>query len=165
MEEIFQRVIANDFADVAGLTANASIPVSQSFANEIIAATLRGDKTIQSCRLSIHEQNQVFVDVKTSLLPWTLHLQLKLDKSVDFTSFSSPKMRAWLENNRLLAGLGSSFHALPTWIRLYGNQLVMDLGYFFPTPEQKKLLAPVKSVEVRTEEGKVILRVKIEVDS
>lgn len=165
MEEIFQKIIANDFTDVAGLTADASIPVSQSLANEIIAAKLQDDKTIKSCQVTIYEQNQVLVHLKTSLLPWSLNLKLRLDKSMDFASFSSPKMKAWLENNRLLGSLGSFFHALPEWVKLYGNQMVIDLGYFLPTPEQKRLFDLIKSAEVRTEEGRAIFHVKIEVDS
>ncbi len=80
MEELFQKIIDNDFADVAGLRADASIPVSQSLINEIIASTLQGDRTIQSCEVTFHEQNHISVHLKTSLLPWVLHWKLKLDK-------------------------------------------------------------------------------------
>jgi hypothetical protein len=164
MEEIFQRIIANDLSDLAGLTVDASIPVSGTLSNEIIAAALQGDKVIRSCQISIHEQNRVSVRLKTSLLPWALDLKLKLDKSVDFASFSSPKMRAWLENNRVLAGFASSFHALPEWIKLYGNQVVVDLGFFLQTTEQKSLFALVKSMEIRTEADRVIFDVQLRVD-
>ncbi|HET9914321.1 MAG TPA: hypothetical protein VFQ13_20675, partial [Anaerolineales bacterium] len=69
MEEIFQKIIGNGFSDLAGLTANASIPMSGSLINEIIAVVLEGDKTIESCQVSIHEQNRVSMRLKTSLLP------------------------------------------------------------------------------------------------
>jgi hypothetical protein len=88
---------------------------------------------------------------------------LKLDKPVDFKSFSSPKMRMWLENHRWLGSLSSFFKALPKWATLYGTQLVVDLGAFLRTPEQKRLLNLIKSVEIRTEEGKAIFDIKIEV--
>lgn len=164
MEAFFQRIIDNNFSDLAGLTAVATIPVSQSLVNEFIETALQNDKTITYCRVSIHEQNRVSVRLKTSLLPWPLNLKLKLDKSLDFASFSSPKLRAWLENNRLLASLGSMFQALPAWARLYGNQVVVDLGSFLQTPEQKKLFGLIQSVEIRTTEGKAVLDVKIGVD-
>ncbi len=163
LEEIFQKLIANNFSDVAGLTANASIPVSESLANEMIATMLQGEETIRSCVVSIHEQNQVSMRLKPSLLPWSLHLKLKLDKAVDLASFSSPKMRLWLENNQLLGSLGAFFNALPGWARLYGNQLVIDLGSFLRTPEEKRIFNLLKSLEIRTEEGKAIFDVKIEV--
>ncbi len=102
--------------------------------------------------------------MKTNLLPWPLNLKLKLDKSVDLASYSSPKIRAWMENNLLLGSLGSLFNALPEGIKLYGDQVVIDLGAFLRTPEQKRLLSLVKSVGIRTEEGKVILDAKIEMD-
>lgn len=164
MEEILRKVIDNHFADLAGLRVDASIPMSQTLVNEIVQAALRGQETIKSFEVDLHEQNRVSVRLKTSSLPWTLNLKLKLDGAVDFASFSPPKVRAWLENHRWLAGLGSFFHALPAWARLYGSQLVIDLGYFVRSPEQKKLLDLIKSVGIRTEEGKAILDLKIEVD-
>jgi hypothetical protein len=102
--------------------------------------------------------------MKTTILPWPLNLKLKLDKSVDLASYSSPKMRAWMENNRLLGSLGSMFNALPEGIKLYGDQVVIDLGYFLRSEEQKRILALVKSADIHTEEGKVILDVKIKVN-
>ncbi len=164
MEEIFRKIIANDFAEVAGLTANASIPMSESLINEILMVTLQGDETIQSFQVSIHEQNQVFVRLKTSLWPWPLDLKLKLDKFVDFASFSSPKLRMWLGNHRLLGSLGSFFNVLPGWAKLYRSLVVIDLAYFLQTPEQRKLLTLVRSVEIRTEEGKAIVGVEVKAD-
>lgn len=164
MEEIFQKIIANDFTDVAGLTANASIPMSESLINEIITIELQAGKVIQSCQVSIHEQNRVSVRLKTSLWLWPLNLNLKLDKSVDFESFSSPKMRLWLDNYRLLGSLGSFFNALPDWATLYGSQVVVDLAGFLHTPEQKRLFDLVKSVGVRTEDGKMIFDIAVKVD-
>jgi hypothetical protein len=69
-----------------------------------------------------------------------------------------------MENNRLLGSLGSLFNALPEGIKLYGDQIVIDLGAFLRTPEQKKLLQLLKSVGIQTEEGQVILDVRAEVD-
>ena len=114
--------------------------------------------------LSVHPQNRVSAEIKTTLLPWSLNLKLKIDKLVDFASYSSPKIRAWMENNRFLGSLGSMFNALPEGIKLYGDQIVVDLGAFLPEPKQQRMLALVKSVDIRTEEAKVILDVKIEVD-
>lgn len=164
MEAIFQKIIDNHFSDVAGLTAAAAIPVPESLINEILAVALQGDKMIAACQVSIHEQNRVSVRLKTSLLPWSLNLKLKLDESVDLASFSSPKIRAWLENNRMLGSLAAFFNALPKWIKLYGDQVVMDLGFFLRTPEQKQLFDLIKSVEIRTEADKAIFDVKIRVD-
>ena len=163
MDKIFQRIINNNFSELKGTTVDASVPVSQSLINEILAEVLRGNKSIASLRASIHPQNRVSLDVKTTLLPWPLNLKLKLDKSIDFASYSSPKVRAWMENNRLLGSLGSLFNAMPAGIKLYGDQVVIDLGAFLRTPEQRRLLSLVKAVGIRTEEGNVILDAKIEV--
>ena len=164
MDKIFQKVIDNNFSDLKGTIVNASVPVPEHLINEIIEAALQGNKNIESCQVSIHGQNRVSANVKTTLLPWSLNLKLKLDDSIDFASFSSPKIRAWLENNILLGRLGSFFNALPEGIKLYGEQVVLDIGTFLQTPEQKRMLAMVKWVGIRTEESKVILDVKIEVD-
>jgi len=164
MDKIFQKLIRNNFSDLKGTIVDASVPMPESLINEFIAEALRGNKNIASIRASIHAQNKISLDVKTTLLPWSLNLKLKLDTSVDFASYASPKIRAWMENNRLLGSLGSLFNALPEGIQLYGEQLVIDLGVFLRKPEQKRLLSLVRSVGIRTEEGKVILDARLEVN-
>ena len=83
MEKVFQRMLANNFSDLKGATVEASIPVPQALINEFIQASLRGNKNIASCLVSVHAQNRVSLAVKTMVLPWPLNLKLKLDKSVD----------------------------------------------------------------------------------
>jgi len=164
MDKIFQKIFASNFSDLKGTMIDATIPVPEYIVNEIIEAALQGNRNIESCQVSIHGENRVVANLKTTLLPWSLNLKLKLDKSVDFASFSSPKIRAWLENNILLGRLGSFFNALPEGVKLYGEQIVLDVGSFLQKPEQKQILDLVKSVGIRTEEGKMILDVKISVD-
>lgn len=162
MDNIFQKIINNNFSDLAGLTVDASISVPQSIVNEIIEAALQGNKHIDDCQVSIHKENRVSVNLKTSLWPWPLNLKLRLFRSVDLTS--SPKIRAFLENNVLLGKLGSLFNALPDGINIRGDQVVVDVETFLSTPEQKRILDLIKSVEIRTEAGKAIFDVRLEVD-
>ena len=164
MDKIFQKIINNNFSDLQGATVDASIPVPQTLINELIDAVLRGSKNISSVRTSVHPQNRISLDVKTALLPWPLNLKLKLDTSVDLASYSSPKIRAWMENNRLLGSLGSLFNALPQGIKLYGDQVVIDLGAFLRTPEERRILELIKAVGIRTETGTLILDVKVQID-
>src|SRR5690242_5505192 len=133
MDKIFQKIIDNNFSDIRGTIVNASVPVPEYLVNEIIESALQGDKNIESCRISLHPQNRFNIYLKTSLLPLSLNLKLKLADSVDFASFSSPKIRAWLENNILLGRLGSFFNVLPEWVKLYGEQVVLDIGAFLKT--------------------------------
>jgi hypothetical protein len=162
MDKIFQKIIDDGFSDLEGLTVDASIPVPQNMINEIIDAALQGNKNIEYCRVSIGGQNRVALKLKTTMLPWPLDLKLRLFKSVDLAR--SPRIRASLENNLLLGKLGSFFKALPDGVKLYGNQVVLDIGYFLHTPEQRRILDLIKSAEINTAEGKVILDVKIRVD-
>src|ERR1044071_2627632 len=164
MDKIFQRLLDDNFSDLKGMAADASIPIPESLINDILAAALQGNKNIHSCQLSIHPENKVTARLRTTLLPFSLNLQLKLDHAIDFASYSSPKVRAWLENNLLLGKLGSLFNALPQGVKLYGNQIVIDITAFLETPEQRKILNLVKSVEIRTEAHKLILNVKAGID-
>lgn len=157
MERIFQRIVDSNFAELKGTTVQASIPIPESLMNELVEVALLGNQSITSAPLSVHPQNRISIDLKTRLLPWPLNLKLKLDDSVDFASYSSPKLRAWLENNRWLGSLGSILNLLPEGIKLYGNQVVIDLAAFVTMPDQRRLLDLVKSVDIRTEEGKIIL--------
>jgi hypothetical protein len=164
MDKIFQRILDSNFSDLRGMTADASIPVPEFLVNEFMGVALQGNKNIDSCQLSVHAENKVIARLKASQLPFSINLQLKLDNAVDFASYSSPKVRAWLENNLLLGKLGAFFNMLPEGIKLYGNQLVVDLYSFLQTPQQRRLLELVKSVGISTEESKIFFRVKIEVD-
>src|SRR5215203_3064442 len=103
MHKIFQRIIDTNFSELPGIKADASIPVPESLVNEIIQASLRGNKNVSYCRVAFGRDNQVSADVKSPLLPWTFHLKMKLFGSVDLTG--SPKVRAFLENNLLLGKL------------------------------------------------------------
>lgn len=162
MDRIFQKLVNSNFSDLGGTIVNASVPVPQALINELIAAALIGSQTIAAIQASIHPQNRISLDVKTTLLPWPLNLKLKLDEQVDLASYASPKLRAWLENNRLLGSLGSVFNVLPEGIKLFGDQVVVDLAAFLP--EQKRILELVKSVGIRTEVGKMVLTVRVEID-
>ena len=162
MDAIFQRLIDNNFSDLMGLTVDASIPVPEQIVNEIIDAVLQGNKNIRECHVSISGQNRVSVNLKTPLWLWPINIKLKLESSVDFTS--SPKIRAALENNVFLGKLGTLFKALPEGVNIQGNQVIVDVQAFLETPEQRKMLDLIKSVDVRTEPAKVIFDIKIKIE-
>jgi len=69
-----------------------------------------------------------------------------------------------LENNLLLGKLGSFFKALPEGVKLYGEQIVIDVRSFLKTEQQKKFLDMVKSMEIQTEKSKLIFDVQIRID-
>lgn len=162
MNEIFQKLIANNFSELEGLAVDGSIPVPQHMINEVIEAALQGNKKIEYCRVSIGEQNRVSINVKTAMWPWPLNLKIWIFKSVDLTP--SPRIRALLENNALLGKLGSFFKALPEGVKLYGEQIVIDVGSFLQTEQQRKFLDVVKFMEIRTDKGKLIFDVQIRID-
>jgi hypothetical protein len=162
VNEIFQRIIANNFSDLGGLAVDVSIPVSQQLVNEIIEAALQGNQNIEYCRVSIGEQNRIFINVKTTRWPWPVNLKVWVFQSVDIRPV--PKIRVLLENNVLLGKLGSFFKALPEGVKLYGEQIVIDVRSFLKTEQQKKFLDLVKSMEIQTEKGKLIFDVQIRID-
>lgn len=162
MDEIFYRLFRDGFSELAGLNVKASLPVPERLINELVSAALQGNKNISYCRFSIRHQNRISVNLKTPLWPWPLELKLRLDRSIDFTR--SPLLRAKLENKVLLGRVGSFFKVLPDGVYIQDDQVLVDLGTFIRAPEQKRFLDLVKSAEIRTEEGKVILDVKAAVD-
>jgi hypothetical protein len=162
MDEIFRKLINKNFTDLAGLMVDASIPVPEHIVNEVIEMALRGNKNITECHVSINGQNKVSVNLKTPLWLWPINIKLRLESSVDFTG--SPKIRASLENNAFLGKLGALFNALPQGVNIQGNQVIVDVQSFLETPEQRKVLDLIKSVQVGTEPGKVIFDIKIKVE-
>jgi hypothetical protein len=159
MDKFFTRLLETDFSALAGLRVDASIPVPEGLINELVQLELRGNKNISACQITIHPENRATVNLRTAMWPWPLNLKLKLFGAVDLSN--SPKVRAFLENNVLLGKLGALFKVLPAGIALYNDQVTVDLDHFLP-PEYKKFLPLVKSVDIRTEESKLILDVKIE---
>lgn len=163
MDEILQRLVRDNFSELAGLRVDASIPVPERLVNEIIGTAIRGNGNISYCRVSISHQNRLSVNLKTSVWPWPLELRLRLERSVDFTR--SPLLRAKLENKVLLGRLGSFFKVLPEGVHVSGDQVVVDLGAFLVAPEQKRFMELIKTAEIKTEEAKVIIDVTAAVDA
>jgi len=159
MDVIFTRALENDLADFPGLVVDASIPVTEAVLNDLIGAVLRENQHITAAHVSIEEQNRLEVTLRTPLWPWPLQLNLKLFHSVDLTS--SPAIRAFLENHVLLGKLGAFLKILPEGIRIYEDQLSVDLGSFLTDGPEKRLLELVQSVDIHSEAGRLILNVKI----
>ena len=105
MDKIFRTLVDDNFSDLAGLTVDASIPVPEHIINEIIHASLRGNKNISECHVSIGGQNEISAIIKTPLWLWPINIKLKLERIVDI--IGSPIVKASLENNVLLGQLGS----------------------------------------------------------
>ena len=61
MDTIFKRVLENNFSEFNGLTIDASIPVTESLANEIITAALSDNREITYCHVKIQRENRVNV--------------------------------------------------------------------------------------------------------
>ena len=162
MDEILQRLVRDNFSELAGLRVDASIPVPERLVNEIVGTAIRGSKNISYCRISISHQNRIAVNLRTSLWPWPIELKLRLDRVVDFRR--SPLLRAKLENKVLLGRLGSFFKLLPDGVHISGDQIVVDLGAFLLAPEQKRFLELIKTAEIKTEEAKLIIEVNAAVD-
>ena len=160
MDAIIQRIIDSNFSELPGLQVNAIVPVPERLVNEFLETALEGNKNVESCRASIGGQNRVSLNLKSPLWPWPVNLKLKLFREVDFSG--SPKVRAFLENNVLLGRLGALLKVLPEGILLYKDQVSLDIGTFLQTPEQKRYLALIKSMEISTEEGKLVIDMKIE---
>ena len=162
VNKILQKIIENDFAELDGLAVDASIPVPQEMINEIIAAALQGNQNIEYCRVNIGEQNRMSITVKMTRWPWPVNLKVWVFKSVDITP--APKIRVLLENNVILGKLSSFFKALPEGVKLYGEQIVIDVRPFLKTEQQKKFLAMLKFMEIQTEKGELIFDVQIRID-
>jgi hypothetical protein len=159
MDKIFKRLMDHNFSELAGLSLDGSLPVPEALLNELIEVQLRGNRNLSSLKIRVHRENRLSVDLRTPRWPWPLNLKLQLFRAVDLST--SPKLRAFLENYALLGKLGALFKVLPAGITLYNDQLALDLEPFLP-PEYKKFLPLVKSVDIRTEESKLILDVNLE---
>lgn len=158
MDKMLNRLIEGDLSEPGGLTVDATIAMSEALANELNTIALQGNPQIESCRVHIHSENRVALDVKSPLWPWPFTVKLKLFGSVDMTH--SPTVRAFLENHLLLGKLGALLKALPGGISIYEDQLAINIESFTPLQEQRQLLALIQSIVIRTDEGTIFFDVK-----
>lgn len=159
MDKIFQRLMDGDLTEVNGFTVDAGITVSEELANEIVALIIEDTPQVESCRVKIHAENRIALDVKSSLWPWPLQVKLRLFRSVDVAD--SLRLRAFLENHLLLGKLGSLLKLLPDGIQFYEDQVSIDLSAFASSHEQSALLSWIKTAEISTEEGRLLVDVGI----
>jgi hypothetical protein len=159
MDGILQQLIDSDFAGLHGLSVDGSIPVTEQLANEILALALQGNPQLEYCRVRFNRENRVTCDVKSPQWPWPFSIKLRLFGAVDLSG--SATVRAFLENHLLLGQLGSLFKALPEEIKIYKDQVSVDLGAFLNSREQKAFLDLVESAEIRTQAGRIFFDIKI----
>jgi hypothetical protein len=162
MNTILQRLIKDNFSELAGLTVDASIPLSEHLVNELIQSELQGNKNITECYVAIHSGNKITVNLQTVLWPWPVNLKLRVEPFVDVKN--NQRIKASLENFVLLGKLGALFKAFPQGITTEDDQIILDLGHLLKTPEQRKWLTLIKSVEIRTEEAKMTIDIKITIE-
>lgn len=158
MDRIFKRLIDSDLADLSGLTVDATIPVTESLANEFIAMSLQENPQLEYCQVHIHGENRITCHVKSSRWPWPFNVRLKLFSSVDITH--SPAIRAFMQNYALLGKLGSLFNALPDGVNVYEDQVSINIQSLMTSQEERKLLGLIKAMEIRTEEGRIFFDIK-----
>jgi hypothetical protein len=158
MDKLFQRLLADRFSELPGLTVNASIPVPEHLVNEFIEIAIRETRNISYCRVSISRGNRASMNIKTPLWPWPLELKLRLEDSPDFAAL--PIIHARLENQVLLAKIGAFLKALPAGISIQGNRVDVDVSSFL-NADQRRLLELIKSIEIKTEAATLILEVTI----
>ena len=162
MDEILQRLAEGNFSELAGLTLDASIPLSEQLVNEFVGSALQGNKNITSCYVAIHRDNKIVVNLRTPFWPLPIDLKLRLEPSADFTN--GPKVKASLENYALLGKLITSFKALPQGIIIQDEEVIIDVRSFLSTAQQQKWLDLIKSVQIKTEEAKLHLDIHIKVE-
>jgi hypothetical protein len=162
MEEIIQRLLKDNFSELRGLTVDASIPLPEQFVNEFVQSALQGNKNITEIYIAIHSANKIVINLKTPLWPLSIHLKLKLEPSMDFTN--GAKIRAALENFALLGKIGATFNAFPQGVTMDNDQIIIDVQSFLSTPEQKKWLELIRSMEIKTEEARITFDVKVAVE-
>jgi hypothetical protein len=161
MEEIIQRLLKDNFSELAGLTMDASIPFPEGLINEFVQSVLQGNKNIKDLYIAIHSGNYVAVNLKTQLWPLPINLKLRLEPSVDFANGAT--VRASLENFVFLGKLGAIFKAFPPGITLEDDQIIVDIESFLKDPQQRRWLELIQSMQIRTEEAKAIMDIRVEV--
>jgi hypothetical protein len=165
MDPRFQQILLQQqtagFAGLAGSEVSATVRLSDSLLNQLIAASLPANSPVRSLTVRSYADNRLDVTLalaKPSFLP-PIPLTLAIDRQPAFPDDPVLVFRvAGLAGGvmHLAAPLVSRFGELPPGVRLDGGRLLVDLRLLAQQRGQAAALTYVKQMTVTTEDRSVV---------
>ena len=163
--EILERLRASRFAEVKGARASLSIPVPESFLNELIAAALPPGGPLRDLQVRPQAGNRLAVRARASRLdflpPMTISVQIEQQPQLPDT----PLVVRILSLPGLLSMAGSllSPSSLPPGIRLDRERVLVDVRQLLEKKGLGEIVPLIERLHVSSEEGRLLVDVDIRV--
>lgn len=162
LKTILHHLQITRFRDLAGTRNAAVIPVSESLANQLIAAFLPPNAAVRD--LSIHPEARdhfsVRIGFKAAILP-AITLKLVVERQPQLPA--SPVLTLRMVTLGGLFGLASGAVAgmLPPGIRLDGERILVDLREMAARGNAGGLFDYLTDLQIHTDEGRLVLHANI----
>ena len=166
LTEILGQLQSTQFRDLSGARVTATIPVSGRLVNEIVTASLPQNVPVREVHVQPLAGNAFAVRLvpKAAFLP-SLTLKLDIIQQPDLPS--TPILVLRMVTMGALFGLASAAFPiaslLPPGIRLDGDRIMVDLAALTARAGAAELLPHLASLQVNTEDGRVVLHAGIAV--
>ncbi len=166
LDRIVEQLRASRFAELNGARASASIPLSERLLNDILAAVVPASAPVRDVSVQPKAGNRLRVSAKLARADFLPPISLTLEIERQSEPPSSPLVLRVLSFPGLMALAGAAFSMatlLPPGIRLEGQRLHVDVGVLLERHGYGEMLPHLESLQVSTEEGRLVLDVSLRV--
>jgi len=157
--EILNQLQSSGFRELAGARMAATIPVSEAFLNQLIAASLPAGAPVRG--VTIHPETggrfSVRIVPKAALLP-AMTLKLAIEEQPRLPESAVLVLRMATLSGLFGLASGAVSGMLPPGVRLDGEHILVDLRTIAAQHGQAELLEYVRQLRVTTEQGYLVLQ-------
>ncbi|MEO8258183.1 MAG: hypothetical protein ABI868_12625 [Acidobacteriota bacterium] len=151
---------STNFADLTGMLASFTIPVSDRLLSRMIAERLPRSSPVSELQLHAEDGNRITVAVKLGRLAFlpAMRIRLIIVRQPDLPASPVLVFRMVLEGAAALASPALRFlEGLPAGVRVEKDELSIDLATLLAQYGAAEALAFVTALELTTSSGRVIV--------
>lgn len=161
LPEVLRHLRSSGFRDIAGSRFAATVPLSESLVNQIIASSLPPNAPVRSVVLQAASGDHLSVRVspKAALMP-SLTLKLAIDEQPQLPGSAVLVLRMATLSGLFGLASGAIAGMLPPGVRLDGERILVDLRTMAHDRGAGDLMDYLTRLEVRAEQGRIVLHVE-----
>jgi hypothetical protein len=165
---ILEQLRATRFADLAGARIGASIPIPERILNELVAASIPPTAPVRDVAVRPQAGDRFALRARLASLDFLppITLTVVIERQPELPD--SPLVLRLLSIPGMIAMMGAAASIaskLPPGIRMDKDLVLVDLKTLAERQGYADLLPLIRSLRIRTEEGRVILEVDAGVTS
>ena len=155
---------AAKFADIGGLKASLTLPISDRLIAAVIAPRL--PRSVRDLEIRAKAGNHVVVAVglRPAWLPRS-QVQLRIERQPDLPH--APVLVLRLVSHGVLAALAGPaarlFGVVPPWLRMDGDIVSLDVAELLRQYDASDVLMYLRRLEVTTREGAIVVAIDLQV--